>query len=368
MFKNSKRAIILSLIVTSIFTSTLAGCGTKRDAVKTNSNDAQLQVRPTKEDVKKEGKLISYGMPDTWANYSEIFKDVENQYGIIHQDTDMTSVEELSKFKAEKDKPVGDIGDVGITFGDIAKSQNIVQPYKNKYWNDVPDWAKDKDGYWTGAYTGTIAFFVNKKLVKDVPHSFKELLNPEYKKCISVGDVMKAAESQNAVLAAAYANGGDEKNIQPGIDFFKKLNAMGNLNNVDEKVSNFQKGEIPIGIVWDFNALNYKKQIDQAGDYEVVIPTDATVISAYVSIINKYAPHPNAAKAFQDYLFSDQGQINLAKGFARPIRKVNIPEDVKKQMMPDSDYKSAKTIKDYAVWNKTCKEIPDLWKQNILAQ
>ncbi|WP_406541442.1 ABC transporter substrate-binding protein [Clostridium ljungdahlii] len=85
------------------------------------------------------------------------------------------------------------------------------------------------------------SLFVNKKLVKDVPHSFKELLNPEYKKCISVGDVMKAAESQNAVLAAAYANGGDEKNIQPGIDFFKKLNAMGNLNNVDEKVSNFQK-------------------------------------------------------------------------------------------------------------------------------
>ncbi|MBC2579439.1 ABC transporter substrate-binding protein [Clostridium sp. DJ247] len=368
MLKKSKTSLILSLILTTLVATSFVGCGTKKDSSQANTNQTETMARPSKEDVKKEGKLVSYGMPNEWANYLEIFKTFTNNYGITHEDTDMSSAEELAKFKAEKDKPLADIGDVGIVFGNIAKSENIVQPYKNTYWKDVPDWAKDKDGYWTGAYTGTIAFLVNKKLVKDVPHSFKDLQNPEYKNSIVVGDMLKAAQSQNALLAAAIANGGDESNLQPGINYFKQLKKMGNIKDVDNRIGNFQKGEIPIGILWDFNALNYRKTMNAEADYEIVIPSDGTVISAYVSIINKYAPHPNAAKAFQDYLFSDEGQINLAKGFAKPIRDVKLPDDVAKQLLPNDAYKSAKPIKDYAAWDKNSKEIPNLWRDNILTQ
>lgn len=368
MFKKTKTALVLGLILTTIFTSSLVGCGTKKGSSQVNTKEIGATVRPSKEDVKKEGKLVSYGMPNEWANYEEIFKTFISNFGITHEDTDMTSAEELAKFKAEKDKPVADIGDVGIVFGNIAKSENIVQPYKNAYWNYVPDWAKDKDGYWTGAYTGTIAFLVNKKLVKDVPHSFKDLLNSEYKNSIVVGDMLKAAQSQNALLAASIANGGDETNLQPGIDYFKQLKKIGNLKDVDNKIGNFQKGEVPIGILWDFNALSYRKTMNAMEDYDVVVPNDGTVISAYVSIINKYAPHPSSAKSFQDYLFSDEGQINLAKGFARPIRDVKLPDDVAKQLLPKDDYKPAKPIKDYATWDKNSKEIPNLWRDNILTQ
>lgn len=323
---------------------------------------------PTKAAVQKEGKLVTYGMPKEWANYGDSYAAFTKLYGIPHEDTDMTSAEELSKFKAEKNKPVADLGDIGIIFGSYAKAQNIVQPYKNKYWNEVPDWAKDKDGYWTAAYTGSIAMLVNKKLVKNIPHSFKDLLKAEYKNEVVVGDMQKAAQSQNTLLAAAFAYGGDEGNLQPGIDYFKKLKSAGNLKDIDNKIGNFQKGEIPIGFLWDFNALGYKYAMSNPDDYAVVVPSDGTVMSAYVSVINKYAPHPNAAKAFQEYLFSDEGQINLAKGFAKPIRNIKLPAAIQNKMLPASDYKSAKQIKDFSVWDKTSKEIPDLWRDNILAQ
>ena len=39
-----------------------------------------------------------------------------------------------------------DIGDVGAAFGPIAVKQGVVQPYKPTTWDQVPDWAKDKDG------------------------------------------------------------------------------------------------------------------------------------------------------------------------------------------------------------------------------
>lgn len=46
-------------------------------------------------------------------------------------------------------------------------------------------WAKD--GNWLLAYTGTIAFIVNKDVVKDIPKTWQDLLKGNYK--ITVGDV-----------------------------------------------------------------------------------------------------------------------------------------------------------------------------------
>jgi putative spermidine/putrescine transport system substrate-binding protein len=359
MQKKQKLALLLSVatIITTLSMPVYAAA--KKQSVTT---------RPIAAAVKKEGSLVTYGMPDTWANYVSIYKSYTKLYGITHKDTDMSSAEELAKFKAEKNNPIADLGDVGIAFGTVARAEKVVQPYKNKYWNEVPSWAKDKDGYWTGAYTGTIAFLVNKKLVKDVPGSWKDLLKIEYKGQVVIGDVTKEAEAQNALLSAAFANGGSESNITPGINYFKKLNAMGNMKSIKNSVANIQKDEVPITIVWDFNALNYRKLIG-ASNYAVVIPSDGAVKSAYVSVINAYARHPNAAKAFQDYLFSDAGQIQLAQGFARPIRSnVKLPASVKSQLLPESQYKSARNIKNYTAWEKTCKEIPDLWTQNVMAQ
>lgn len=51
--------------------------------------------------------------------------------------------------------------------------------------------------------------------MKDVPHSWADLLQGKYK--VTIGDVSAAAQAVNGVLAAAIANGGDEKNIKPGL-------------------------------------------------------------------------------------------------------------------------------------------------------
>ncbi len=370
MSKSFKKAAVLLTLGAFLGSSLLTGCGTTPTNTANTGTDnkktAELTGQALKDAVKKEGKIVSYGMPDAWANYGEIWANFTKQYEITHSDTDMTSAEEIAKFDAEKNSPVADIGDVGITFGNVAIARDVVQAHKVPTWNEIPDWAKDKDGRWTGEYVGTIAFLVNTKLVKDVPHSWADLQKPEYKGAVVIGDVLKAAQSQAAILAAAFANGADEGNLTPGIDYFKKLAQAGNLKPSDNIFSIFQKGEIPIGILWDFNALGYRSRLDDKDNYQVVIPSDGTVASAYVSVINKYAPHPNAAKAFQDYLLSDEGQILLAKGFARPIReKVQIPADIAKNMVPKEQYASAKPIKDFATWEKNMKTIPDLWRNNV---
>ncbi|MFG1491364.1 ABC transporter substrate-binding protein, partial [Oceanospirillum sp. HFRX-1_2] len=171
--------------------------------------------------AKKEGAVYSVGMPDSWANWKDTWQDLKTNYGLEHQDTDMSSAQEIAKFEAERKNATADIGDVGFAFARVAVRKGVTQPYKPSTWNEIPDWAKDKEGHWALAYTGSIAFISNNNLVKDAPKSWADLLKGDYK--VTVGDVGVASQANNAVLAAAFANGGDESNLKPAIEYYAKL-------------------------------------------------------------------------------------------------------------------------------------------------
>jgi putative spermidine/putrescine transport system substrate-binding protein len=100
----------------------------------------------------------------------------------------------------------------------------------------------------------------------------------------------------------------------------------------------------------------------------VVIPSEGSVVSGYATIINKYAPHPYAAMLAREYILSDAGQVNLAKGFARPIRpSVQLPPEVAADLVPAEQYANVKPVGDYSVWEKTAQTLPVLWQERILA-
>jgi putative spermidine/putrescine transport system substrate-binding protein len=215
------------------------------------------------------------------------------------------------------------------------------------------------------AYTGSIAFIVNTQLVKDSPHSWAELKQGKYK--VAIGDVSAAAQAVNGVLAAAIANGGDETNIQPGLDFFADIAEQGRLSLANPTIQTLEKGEVEVGVVWDFNGLSYRDQIDPSR-FEVLIPSDGSVISGYTTIINKYAKNPNAAKLAREYILSDAGQINLAKGNARPIRAehLSLPAEVQAKLLPNAQYAKVQPIKDAAAWEATSKALPQQWQENVI--
>ena len=312
-----------------------------------------------------EGTVNSVGMPDDWANWKGTWSDLSTKYGLKHSDTDMSSAQEIAKFLAEKDNASADIGDVGAAFGPVAVQKGVTQPYKPTTWDQVPDWAKDKEGMWALAYTGTIAFIIDKSQVKDEPHSWADLLNSKYK--VTIGDVSTAAQAANGVLAATYAMGGNEKDLKPGLEYFGKLAKAGRLSLTNPVIASLEKGEVQVGVVWDFNGLSYRDKIDKTR-FDVVIPSDGSITSGYTTIINKFAKHPNAAKLAREYIFSDAGQINLAQGYARPIRAdhITLPDDAKAKLLPSSEYKNAHPIADPAAWDKSAKTLPRLWQENVM--
>ncbi|MQQ34750.1 extracellular solute-binding protein [Pseudomonas sp. SZ57] len=331
---------------------------------------ADTDLKTLEAAAKAEGAVNSLGMPDDWANWGGIWKDLEAKYGLKHMDTDMSSAQEIAKFEAEKDNASGDIGDVGAAFGPIAKAKGVTQPYKPTTWEQIPDWAKDKDGHWALAYTGTIAFIVNKNLLhgSEIPKSWADLKTGKYK--VSIGDVSTAAQAANGVLAAAIAMGGDETNIAPGLTLFTDLAKQKRLTMANPTIQTIEKGEIEVGVVWDFNGLSYKAKMTKPDDYVVLIPSDGSVISGYTTIINKYAKHPNAAKLAREYTFSDAGQIRLAEGNARPIRveHIKLPENVQAKLLPQDQYKNAKPIKEADKWEATSKALPQKWQEQVIIE
>ena len=318
--------------------------------------------------AKEEGQINSVGMPDTWANWVGTWDDIEEKYGITQADQDMSSAEEIAMFKQEGTDGTKDIGDVGQQWGPTAEAEGVTLKYKTSYWDEIPDWAKDDDGDWVVGYYGTMSIISNDDQVPNPPTTLAELADGDYK--VSIGDITAAAAAQHAVLAIAVALGGGLDNMQPAYDFITKIAEAGRLDVSDVSVARLESGEVAVGLNWDYNALNYRAQILENipdAKFTVSIPTDGSVQSGYATIINANAPHPAAACLAREYILSDEGQVNLARGYATPIRSsVELPEDVKALRLPDEQYGDQVQSIDYDKWTDVTNELVTWYQENII--
>ncbi len=368
MNKIMKRLSSVSILGVSALV--LAACGGEDVAANDELNLNELSVEEIVEAAKEEGEVHSVGMPDSWANWEETWDDLSEEYGLDHTDTDMSSAEELATFENEKDDASADIGDVGIAFGPEAVERGLLLPYKTSYYDEIPDWAKDPEGEgnWMLSYTGTMAFVVDTEATNgEVPSSWKEVLDGDYQ--FTIGDVSSGNQDQFALLSAAVAFGGDETDLQPGLDFFGTVASEGRLSVQGHDTATMEAGEHQVVAMWDFNALAMQEELG-AERFEVVIPQDGAAMSGYTTILNRYSKNPHAAALAREYILSDEGQNNLARGYARPIRDVELDEDAAEALLPDSEYEDAKVypIEDSQAWDELLPQLGNLWQENVISQ
>jgi putative spermidine/putrescine transport system substrate-binding protein len=322
------------------------------------SAQALLTKAPAKFDAlvsaaKAEGELTVIALPHDWVNYGEVIEKFAAKYGIkINElNPDGSSGEEIEAIKANKGnkgRQAPDVIDVGLSFGPTAKAEGLLSPYKVMTWNSIPNDVKDAAGYWYGDYYGALAFEVNKDVIKDSPKDWSDLLKPKYKgKVALAGDPRTANQAIMSVGAAAVANGGSFDNVQPGLEFFKKLNSVGNFVPIIAVPGTVASGETPITIRWDYNALSNRDKSAGNPPIDVIVPKTGVVAGVYIQAISAFAPHPNAARLWMEYLYSDEGQLLWLKGYGHPVRfndlaKRNvIPADLSAKLPPASAYAKA---------------------------
>ena len=298
-------------------TGTGGGAGTPPASGK----DVALDV--IVENAKAEGKLNTIALPPDWANYGEIMSAFSSKYGIKinNANPNGSSAEENQAVKSLKgQKRAPDVLDVGPSFAAEGKDGGLYAQYKNSNWDTIPDDQKDADGYWVGDYWGAISLGANTK-VAPLPATWADLKKSDYKGKVALnGDPRESGSAFAGVLAASVANGGSLDDIQPGIDFFKELKGMGNFILVDATPATVANGQTPVTIDWDYLQIAYGSEFKSNIKWEVTVPADAVVGNFYCQAINADAPNPWAARLWQEFLYSDEGQLLWLKGFSHPVR------------------------------------------------
>jgi ABC-type Fe3+ transport system substrate-binding protein len=275
--------------------------------------------------AQKEGELNVIALPPSWANYEEMLKTFSDKYKIKinSANPDGSSQDEVNAVTSQKGQDrAPDVLDLGTTFAKQAAAQKLLAPYEVATWGDIPDNQKDAGSLWYNDYGGFISIGCNASVVKECPKTFKALLDPQYKGQVALnGNPTQAAAAFSGVWAASLANGGSLDDIGPGIDFFKKVKDAGNFNPVEVTPATVQSGETPLAIDWDYvNAGLTKTLAADNVDWQVNVPTDGLFGSFYSQAINKFAPHPAAARLWEEFLYSDEGQNIWLKGLSRPVR------------------------------------------------
>jgi putative spermidine/putrescine transport system substrate-binding protein len=295
-------------------------------ARKTALADAPMLGRSLKlaefvKEAKKEGRLNTIALPPDWANYGEIISTFTRKYGIpiTSADPDASSAQENQAVRSLKGDPrAPDVLDVSPTFAIVGANEGLYAKYFTSNFKKVPRAMKDGRGFWVGDYWGVTSFGVNTSVVSTVPRTWKDLLKPEYRNRVALnGSPLSSGSAVAGVFSAALSNGGSLNDIGPGIDFFAQLKSAGNFIPIQATPQTIASGQTPITIDWDYLNIGYTKSFP-AARIRTAVPSDGVYGAHYCQAVNASAPHPWAARLWQEFLYSDQGQLLWLKGYSHP--------------------------------------------------
>jgi putative spermidine/putrescine transport system substrate-binding protein len=273
--------------------------------------------------AKKEGTLNVIALPPTWANYGNVIKQFAKTYGIkvVSANPDGSSQDEVNAVKSEKGTAKApDVLDVGMAVALVSTS--LFAPYQVSTWSSIPAAQKDPKGLWTQDYGGYMSVGYNSQKFGTVT-SLNQLLGPKFKNAVALnGNPTEANAALSGVMMASLAEGGSASSIAQGVNFFHKLKQAGNFSPVQATAATIKAGTTPVVINWDY--LNTASVVGQGANWKVFVPANATLGGYYAQAINKNAPHPAAARLWEEFLFAQgahDGQNLWLQGGARPVEQ-----------------------------------------------
>jgi putative spermidine/putrescine transport system substrate-binding protein len=296
--------------------SAAGGWATATSAAASGGMDALVAA------AKQEGTLNVIALPPDWANYGAIIEGFQKKYGITvnsanPEGSSQDEINAVQQLGTQDRAP--DVLDLGQSFAN--KNVALLAPYKVATWDSIPAGNKDPNGAWVNDYGGFVSIGCNAKLVPTCPTTLADLAKPEYQGKVALnGDPTQAASAFAGVWAGALANGGSLQDIAPGVTWWGGLAKSGNLLKIDPTPATIQSGQTPIVLDWDYLNVTETEKNKASFDWQVAVPSDGLFAQYYAQAVNKNAPHPAAARLWQEYLYSDEGQNLWLAGKARPVR------------------------------------------------
>jgi iron(III) transport system substrate-binding protein len=223
--------------------------------------------------------------------------------------------------------------------------RDLIVPFRPRNFDKIPDAVKDARGYHVAQRLNVVGIVARTDKGLELPKNWLDLTDPKYKGKLVMPDPSFTALQLMAVgtLSQRY-----------GWEFYRKLRANDTMivQSHQQVSDTLTRGERLIAAegadnyAWDARRAGHKVQMIVPADGAFAIPAPTTVI--------KGSPHPNAAKAFAEFLIGDTVQklfpgegIYAARGDVEP--PAGSPPISAIKLMPvdyDRVEKEAKALKD----------------------
>ncbi|HKX01339.1 MAG TPA: extracellular solute-binding protein [Methylomirabilota bacterium] len=181
---------------------------------------------------------------------------------------------------------------------------------------------KDKDGYHYGlrATVNVIAYNTKALSPAEAPRTWKDLLDPKWHGRLVTAHPGYSGVIATHVLALVHLH---------GWDYFKALaqNKPMLVQSAVDPSGVVASGERPVAVDGgDYTFYQVKKK---GNPVEIVYPKEGVPLVVSPSAITSFAPHPNAARLFTDFIFSREIQQVLAdtEGLYSGHPQVTYPSD-----------------------------------------
>ena len=301
----------------------VAACGSSSSAASIAANNAKSAADLGGMDAliaaaKAEGQLNVIALPPDWANYGVLITKFQTKYGIHINSANpnggsQDEVDAIGKLAGTNRAP--DVVDVGMAVA--LKNVDRFAPYQVTTWNDIPASQKEPSGQWVQDYGGYMSIGYDSAKVPVIT-SIQDLLGAAFKGAVALpGNALTSNQAMSTIMMVSLVNGGSLDDISKGVDFFKQLKAKGNFVKSTGTTATVALGTTPVLFEWDYLSQTHKKDVPT---WKIYLPDTAVLGGYYAQAISKTAPHPAAARLWEEFLYSNDGQNEYLRGGARPVR------------------------------------------------
>ncbi|CAG7646551.1 ABC transporter substrate-binding protein [Paenibacillus allorhizosphaerae] len=328
------------LSVAALCGSLLAGCGSApkpADNAGAAGGTAPAGTAPEKQlVVAGNGATVEQLMKDEiFKKFNEKYPDVKLTY------VSGVSTEIVAKVKAQKASPQIDVTVIEGGEQEGGRVEGLWDTLSDK---DIPNMKKVgselkvKDNSGVAVNFTPMGISYNAEIVKakglPVPGSWNDLAKPEMKGNLSIAEI-SSNFGRSALIMLAYANGGSEKNMDPGFEKLKTIAGyMPTFAKTSAQLQQDMQNKTAAYTTWTMARSLVQK--DAGLNLEFVIPKEGANLVPNVATIVKGAKNPNAAKLFIDFLLSDEVQtLYGSKLYYNPAVNVKLPDDLAKKLSFD---------------------------------